>query len=301
MTKVLWEGKLIDADELDKLLETQILPGEGKYGLDGWLRSFFINLKPFTEPYSLRQIFYTNLPIIASALPEFVRDHPEDWGSRVYNRMSSILSGLVLDRKCSYNQLNIIDDSGASDYIYQNYADVSVPPPEKCFVEYPIEVWVEKNATYNSLRPLFAWNRKEGKAQYQVNLVSGKGFAKTITIEELFLIRAKDVEVILYFGDFDPSGVEMPNDIQRRLEWIGLNIKVIHIGLFPNQIPEERKLTTLIKINPNDSNTPAFKKRYGEDAPGYETQALTPSEMRKQVQGSIDWAIKEFNLERRTG
>jgi hypothetical protein len=301
MTKVLWEGKLIDEDELNEILKKQILPGEGKYGLDGWLRSFFINLKPFTEPYSIRQIFYSNLPRIARELPDFVRDHPEDWGDRVYGRMSSILSELVLDGKCSYNQLNIMNDSGASDYIYQNLRNMSVPPIEKCFVEYPIEVWVENNATYNSLIPLFGWNRKEEKAQYQLNLVSGKGFAKTITIEELYLNRVKDVEIILYFGDFDPSGIEMPNDIQRRLKRIGLDIKVVHIGLFPNQIPEERKLATLVHYKTTDPRAPVFQEKYGENTPGYETQALTPSEMRKLIQDSIESAIKEFNLERRDG
>ena len=300
MTNAVWyEGKRYESvEELEKMLNKQVTRGEGKYGLTGWLRSFFINLKPFPEPYSLRQIFYQCVPRIANEFTDFVKDYPEDWGDRIYNLMSSILSNLVLDRRCSYRALNIMEDSGASNYIYQKYAASSIPPPERCVVELPIEVWVENNATFNSLLPLFAWNPVTEKAHYQINLLSGKGFAKTNTIEEALLDRSDDMKFVLYFGDFDPSGVEMPQDIQRRFDRIGLDAQVTHVGITPNQIPEERKLTTLIHYKKTDSRAKKFQEKYGIDAVAYETQALTPSEMRNLVSGAIESNIKENGLKR---
>jgi hypothetical protein len=289
-----------------------ILPGKGivsrdevevSDGLRPWLEDVFTpNLKPFPEPYSIRQAYYFYLPLIVNKMPQIAPRIAidESLPDKIYQAMVGVWSKMFLAGKFSYKTMHLFDDSGASTYFYQtSYADV--PPPDKQFVEYPLEVWVEKNASYNALLPLVYWNK--GKPKYKINLVSGKGYAKSSGLEELEMKRKDDVEVILYLGDFDPAGVEMPKDIRRRLTSIGLEeIMVVHIGLQPAQVPEEndrRKLSGL-RPNSNDKNYSKFIEEFGKDAVCYETQALTPQELRELVQDKIEQTIEKKGWERRT-
>lgn len=76
----------------------------------------------------------------------------------------------------------------------------------------------------------------------------------------MLLDRKEDVEIILNLTDFDPSGYYMPQDLQNRCERIGLDIKVLHIGILPNQIPEDRKTASLITYKKTDPRCKKLEK-----------------------------------------
>jgi len=277
-------------------------------GRQDWIREYWLyrnNIEPFSEKHSIRQAFYKEIPLISKFVPEKVKVSTRNWGKNFYTGEVSILSDLVLDRRVSYGKINIFDDSGASRRIWQNIQWGEWEPTKDAYVEYPIEIWVENNATYNSLIPLFKPNFETNEeALFQTNLVSQRGFANTQEIEKVYLYREDDVKVILNLTDFDPAGYEMPSDLQSRFKRIGLDVEVIHIGIFPHQIPEERKETSLMSFNPRDSRTKKFKKLFADDELvqqgfGYEIQALMPDEIRMLVNKAITETIEKYGFEKR--
>jgi len=223
------------------------------------------------------------------------------------DEMYADLAWLVKWGELSYGGLNILNDSGASEHIWQGAWSYSAPPEEECFVEYPIEVWVENNATFNSLSGLFGWNPEEKKPlKYRLNLVSGKGYAKAQQLEKLLRERP-DVEVILYLSDFDPDGCNMPFAVRGALKWFNESwtnqrtkkgkpievpryysnhIKIEHIGIFPEQIPKSRRIANVKKMPKKASLKTWFVETY-KTKDTYEIQALMPSEIRALVEKAI--------------
>lgn len=281
--------------------------GHKVWGQKTWITNYWLKRmkKPFPEPYSIRQAFYKELPEIMEFVPEYVKTNTQDWARAFYNKMTNYLSQLVLRGRASYHTINVYDDSGASTLIWQNYAfEENRPPTRLGFAEYPIEVWVENNATYNSLFPLFEWNLEKQSAEFQINLISQRGPAKTQQIEKLTHDRKDDVKVILNLTDFDPSGYDMPRDLASRCTQIGLDIEVKHIGIFPSQIPEERRQVSLIKYKKRDPNTRKFQQAFSEDPMvlkgyGYEIQALMPPELRAFTSKQILKVVNDYGFEKK--
>ena len=276
------------------------------WGKKEWIINYWLNKNenPFPEPYSIRQAFYTELPEIHRFIKEReprVLENPR-WARNFYTDFIRFLSQLVLEKKVSYRKIRIHDDSGAGRLIYQDYEFGEWHGAEEAWVAYPIEIWVENNATYNSLIPLFDTAREAFR--FQINLLSQKGFAKTQQIEALYLDRKEDVEVILCFTDFDPSGYRMPGDLQNRLNIMGLETTVSHMGILPDQIPKERRVASMITYSKRDPRTKWFREKFKDDPMvqqgyGYEMQALNPTELRALVSQFVEDAINEFSLEKR--
>ena len=79
-------------------------------------------------------------------------------------------------------------------------------------------------------------------------------------------IRNDKEAVILYYGDFDPSGKDIDRFIKESLEWFGLDIEFIRIAITLEQIEEHN-----LPHTPDDAKEiakmrrdPRFKKwEYG--------------------------------------
>lgn len=278
--------------------------GRRGWGQKAWIMNYWLTRmdNPFEEPYSIRQVFYKELPQILELVPQYVRENTKDWAGQFYNKMIAYLSNLVLAQRVSYREINIFDDSGASAYVWQNFKYYSLPPREEAVVEFPVEVWVENNATYNSLIPLFRWNAAEGEPyRFQLNLISQRGVAKTQQIEAMLLGRSEDVKVILNLTDFDPTGYYMAEDLANRCALMGLNVAVVHIGIFPRQIPEERKAVSLVTYKRNDPRCERFREEFRDDPMvmdyrGYEIQAPSPPEIRALVEKSVEDIVDKFGF-----
>lgn len=272
------------------------------WGKTEWIRNFWKNLKPYDEPYSIRQVFYDHLPEIERFVPEAHKiETGLGWAAYFYTDLCKILSDLVLAGELSYRKLNLREGGGRDNYIWQEYVYVEERPPlEECYIEYPLEIWVENNATFSSLEPPHETGIKPVHDEpYKINVLSMRGFQSTQLIEAAYLDREEDIAVILCLTDFDPSGVWMPIDLQKRFDRIGMNIKVQHIGIFPSQIPDERKTTTLIHYKKRDPRSKAFMKKYGEDQLAYEMQALKPPELRDLVKNKILETVNDSDWKKR--
>lgn len=271
--------------------------GQRKYIENLWLE-YMEN--PLEEPHSIRQVFYRNLPTIERFVPQGVKENTKDWASVFYSKMCSYLSKLVLRGRASYSVINIIDDSGAKLFVPDTMG-VHTGPVLPLQSEYPIEVWVENNSTYNNLTSIFGW---EDSKEFCISLVSQRGVASTQEIEKLCVYR-DDVEIILNLTDFDPTGNMMPADLQKRVSRIGTPIDVRYIGVFPEHIPEERRIASTMKFKKTDKRTPKFLAKYGKKYPlilqgyGYEIQALMPEEIRELVRSNVNKIVEEFGYEKR--
>ncbi len=156
-----------------------------------------------------------------------------------------------------------------------------------------IEVWIEKDALTGVFKPICN--------EYDIRLVTNKGYTSSSFIYQAFtrfnleIANGKKVH-ILYFGDHDPSGIDMIRDIRDRSEEflencddldiidIKENFEVKQIGLNHQQV---------LKYNPpenpakkTDPRYKQYKKRFGFET-SWEVDALEPSVLVKLTKKAI--------------
>lgn len=107
--------------------------------------------------------------------------------------------------------------------------------------------------------------------------------------------------IILYFGDFDPSGVDIERDLTERLEKYNAgNFGVKRIALTKEQIV--KYALPSIPVKKSDARTPGFVSSFGDKA--VELDALDPNILKLQVSRAISsyieldlWRKKEEQIE----
>lgn len=107
--------------------------------------------------------------------------------------------------------------------------------------------------------------------------------------------------VLLYFGDFDPSGIDIERDLTHRLEKYNAgDFKVKRVALTPKQIADYS--LPPIPVKSSDVRTPSFIASYGNEA--VELDALDPNILKYLVAQSISshinldaWVKRETEVE----
>lgn len=151
-------------------------------------------------------------------------------------------------------------EEGESNYIWEpkDYADATIRQllnemkkvlsgssyfhfPKWMNQEYYIEVWIEKSA----LRATF----KEYLKEYKLIPVPSRGYSSWTFLKEAndrIQENAGDkTPLILYFGDFDPSGVDIERFLRESMNgYFGIDMEVIRIGVTQDQIEEYNLPTT---------------------------------------------------------
>lgn len=131
-----------------------------------------------------------------------------------------------------------------------------------------VEVWVEKSALASVLEPVCD--------KYHVNLVVNKGFASDSFIYEA-VSRFRDKSdrecTILYFGDHDPSGLAMDEDIKSKMELFGVKVDFERVALKFSHVQEFGLLPNPAKEK--DGRSKDYKSRFGNST--YELDALEPN------------------------
>lgn len=148
-----------------------------------------------------------------------------------------------------------------------------------------VEIWVEKQA----LEALF----NEIAQKYSVSLITCKGYPSVTVLKDSAdrirqEIRNRKVEevIILYFGDFDSSGKDIPKSIEKQFtEDFGVSFQLREIALTKEQIDEYNLPPAPAKRS--DSRTADFIAEHGDMA--VELDALEPD----VLQGIIEAAIRE--------
>ena len=119
-----------------------------------------------------------------------------------------------------------------------------------------VEVWTEKDALSGIM--------KRSTSKYGVRLVVNKGYTSSSAIYAAYerfseILNSGRSICILYFGDHDPSGLDMVRDIRERLEFMFVNgeqlntgehsFQVKAIGLTKKQIKEHKCPAEPDKVN----------------------------------------------------
>jgi hypothetical protein len=142
-----------------------------------------------------------------------------------------------------------------------------------------VEVWLEKEAQAGVLYPV--------TGQYDVPLMVTRGYpsisyvysaAETIT-------EVEKPTFIYYLGDHDPSGVDIPRNVEARLREFApdADITFERLAVRPEQI-EDLELPTR-PTKKTDTRAKSF------DGESVEVDAIDPDDLRDLVRGAIDWHI----------
>lgn len=156
-----------------------------------------------------------------------------------------------------------------------------------------VELWTEKDALSGIL--------KRTTKKYHVRLVVNKGYTSSSAIYSAYervldAIRNNQKSVILYFGDHDPSGLDMIRDIRDRLcfmltqgnynylfDSVDDVLVVVPIGLTMEQIKKYNLPANPTKLT--DSRADKYIAKYGKIC--WEVDALKPQVLTQIVESNI--------------
>jgi Fe-S-cluster formation regulator IscX/YfhJ len=243
-------------------------------------------------PMSVRQVFYR---LISSNL---IKQGHWFWKGKqvdIYKALDRTLKWMRIDELLPWYA--ITDDhrtttpktgfTDPKDFIAQELGDF-LEGYARCNAqkqENYIEVWIEKAALLHITKPI--------ADSFCRRVVVFRGY-NSVTFQTQFYERATEAisrgqrPVVLYFGDFDPSGVNMIYAAMQTLideldlygaEYYRAGINPEHFHMIP---------ADPVPLKPKDSRTRRFVKEYGKTA--YELDAFHP----EQLQGLVRESIKAF-------
>lgn len=145
-----------------------------------------------------------------------------------------------------------------------------------------IECWIEKDA----LRSIFT----KIAQQYSVPVVVCRGFSSASFLND-FKERVDIVgkrTTMLYFGDFDPSGIEMLDAMKTTLEdEMGVvDVEFKRVALLKEDISKYKLPHNPDAIKKQDTRTAKHVSTYGDLA--VELDALSPSVLEEKIKKSIE-------------
>ena len=169
-------------------------------------------------------------------------------------------------------------------FVYQELSDF-LTGYRKCLAhkqKYHVEIWVEKATIIRLIKPV--------TDKYCRRLMYCKGY-NSITFQADFYERASEalnrdqIPVVLYFGDWDPSGVNMMYAAAQTLvDELGLvGTEFYRCGINPEHFKDLIKRPQPIKDT--DSRSKRFIEEHGTTA--YEVDAFEPDELQALVEKSI--------------
>lgn len=152
-----------------------------------------------------------------------------------------------------------------------------------------LEIWVEKDALASIIHRV--------AFEYCVPVIVARGFSSTSYVKQCAdrinasRLSAGQLTHVLYFGDFDPSGWEMPEAMQRklidRLDVCPASFLIERCALLPEQIEQYELPEDPDAMKEADSRTAKFLELFGEDVSPVELDALHPEALQEIVRDAI--------------
>lgn len=142
-----------------------------------------------------------------------------------------------------------------------------------------VEIWVEKDALIDVV----------GRACFKTDTpyFSCRGYCSQSEMWQAAqrFIRRKNLEgrYIIYLGDHDPSGVDMPRDIAERMKLFGADVEIKRVALTMEQIHNFNPPPNPAKIT--DTRFKAYIKKYGQHC--WELDALEPVFLSELIDAAI--------------
>jgi len=240
-------------------------------------------------PLTIRQIYYR---LISKNLHEqghwIWKSKPVD----IYKALVPLIKWMRIDGKIGWGYIH--DEhrtitgkrgwSSAKAFI-RYHADDFLVGYNRCLAQGQprhIEIWLEKQALLHIVEPV--------ADEFCRRVVVCRGYS-SVTFQIEFYNRATkaidlgQIPTILYFGDWDPSGVNMPYAAAQTLQdELGLAGFEIHrMGINPDHFADIQ--ANPVPIKQTDSRSKAFVAQYGDTA--YELDAFHPEDLEVLVRESI--------------
>lgn len=255
--------------------------------------SVFNELKQWW-PLTERQAYYRLISSNCSKCDHW-RQHgnPEKPYSDYYKTMGRLLKWMRIEERLPWNA--IIDDHRTVTpklgfenreefiqqelgYLFEGYGRCMAQKQDRY-----LEIWIEKAALLHIVKPI--------ADRFCRRVIVCRGY-NSVTFQADFYNRAAEalnmgqVPTILYFGDWDPSGVNMLHaaiqTMQEELDLFG--VEYYRCGINPDQfnnIPADP-----VSIKPADSRAKKFVKQYGKTS--YELDAFHPKQLQDLALKSIE-------------
>jgi len=248
-------------------------------------------LAQYTMRLTLRQIFYRLVSKLV--IPNTVSS---------YKRLSRILvrareEGLVDERRIEDRSRQVLGlgDFGYDDF--DSFLDERIQRLKDSWKYWFRPLWetqprkvliaLEKDA----LSRLFT----DVADEYNVNVFPTRGYGSYTYVRQMAgRLDGEKPNVVLYFGDYDPSGRDIERDLDERLFRYGaVSYKVIRVAIKPDQIaqynlpPRPEDAETLAKLA-RDPRT----RRYGIQY-AVELDAIEPNELQRIIKEAIVSQIDE--------
>lgn len=241
-------------------------------------------------PLTLRQIYYR---LVAAGIIANTRSK--------YNDLSKVIKQMRLDGMMPWETMEdrarrVSTKRGVEDadayierelrWFLSGYSRCLVQGQEKY-----VEVWCEKDALARILENV--------AAPYCIRAVTCRGYL-SVTFLKAYADRAKaavdrnQTPVVLYFGDLDPSGVQMFEATQQTLvdELAVVGAEFIRVGLNPEHVTTYELPNNPDALKWTDVRAKGYVKRFGEVA--VELDALHPSVLEAMAKEAIE---SQFDME----
>jgi len=235
-------------------------------------------------PLTLRQVYYR---LVVKGIIENTRSK--------YNDLSKLVKYMRIDRLLVWNAIEdrtrrVTKKRGNtdSDEYLKEELDIFLSEYQRCFVQGQVsyvEVWYEKDALSRIFENI-AWH-------FCIRAVVCRGY-QSVTFLNGYRDRALRAQkqgqlpVILYFGDFDPSGIQMFEATQETLEKeMNLtNILYFRIALNLADIYQYELPHNPDAVKKSDRRYQKFVKEYGRFA--VELDALHPATLEKITINAVE-------------
>jgi len=194
---------------------------------------------------------------------------------RAYQNLSDILSNA---RYAGLVDWDAIEDRGRPVHRqshWENPGDILKSAAASFSVDkwvgqpYQPEVWIEKEALTGVIEGVCA--------RFDVSYFACKGYSSTSCAYDAaqrlqHYRRMGRLPVILYLGDFDPSGEDMSRDLSERMCMFGVEVELRRLALNPDQIKRYNPPPQMVKKS--DARAEEFIKKNGANC--WELDALGP-------------------------
>lgn len=239
-------------------------------------------------PLTVRQIYYQ---LVGKDLIENNQNSYKRTCELIKNaRMEGLLDwNVVEDRTRIFNENNGFDNT--RDFI-QNECEIVLKGYKRDLMQNQpcyIEIWIEKDALSTIFQRI--------ANQYTIPLMICKGYSSVTFLNNYYkrAINRNQPLVILYYGDFDPSGQDMPRHYREHLSEKGLDVKVEMGSLNYNQILHFNLPNNPDALKINDKRSKEFIKKHGHIS--VELDAMKPGDLQSILINDIETWIDSDEYE----
>lgn len=164
---------------------------------------------------------------------------------------------------------------------------------------YHVDYWAEQPIVVRLFieKQALAQVVNEVASGYQVPVTPGRGYNSFTQLKELAVKLEQDTAIngkpikVLYFGDFDPSGIDIDKSLTKRLQsYCKADITVIRCALTEDDVTHLPS-SPVPKKKLGDSRLPSYYAKYGDNV--WELDALPPTDLKSRVTQTISAEIHD--------